>query len=118
MDYDFTYTNVASHTVTLKGYDASSNLVCVEDITLTSTCNGSDAFSTTAPDILNICGSGGYIADFSTATAGTAVGFTVSCDDGGAGGSTGNNFIRDCSNANFDNNTNWVDLWYQVDLPD
>ena len=46
-DYDFNYTDLDNHTVTLRGYDGSGNLVCTQDYTLTSNCNGSDAVSYT-----------------------------------------------------------------------
>lgn len=116
---------VLSNLYTFSGYATGSHNVdvratgpgfvtCETSSTTTENCNGSDDWSTLAPDILGTCGAG----DFTTATVSAAIGFTPSCDDGGAGGSTANNFIRDCSAANFNNNTDWVDLWYQVDLPD
>ncbi len=112
-DYDFNFTDVLNHTITLKGYDGSANLVCVEEFTVSSACNGSDAWSAAAPNILGTC----FPGDLSSANV-EVTGSTPICDGGGASGSTGNNVIRDCSNANYDNNTDFIDLWYQVDLPD
>ena len=111
--YTFSAYATGAHNVDLRA-TGPGFVSCESAYTALQNCNGSDNWSTGAPNILGTCNPG----DFTTATAGAAIGFSPFCADGGAGGSTGNNYIRDCSAANFDNNTNWVDLWYQVDLPD
>ncbi|NQY06703.1 MAG: hypothetical protein HRT68_11090, partial [Flavobacteriaceae bacterium] len=105
--------STGSHIVTIEAEGASFITCTSTDYNVNSGCNGSDNFSPSAPNILGTCSTG----DLSSATVG-ATGFTPLCDDGGAGGSTGNNVIRNCTAANFDNNTDFVDIWYQVDLPD
>lgn len=111
-DYDFMYTDLNSHIVTLSGYDGSANLVCTQEFTLTSTCNGTDSWSATSPNILGTC----YPLDFNQATID---GPTTSGPFAWGGGvpDFGNNSIRNCDNP-FDIMTNWQDLWYQIDLPD
>ncbi len=111
--YTFSGYATGSHSIDVRA-TGPGFVSCETSFATLEICNGSDSWSASAPDILGICSPG----DFTTATVGAASGFSPSCDDGGAGGSTGNNYIRDCSASNFDNNTNWVDLWYQVDLPD
>ena len=114
VDYDFIASSTLDQTITITGLDGASMVVCEETVVATSGCNGSDNFSVSAPDITNGCSPG----DLSTATVGSATGFTPGCDSGGvSSGDVGNNFIRECP-AGFDNNTDWVDLWYQVDLAD
>jgi len=74
--------------------------------------NGSDAFSTTAPNILDTCLDG----DLSSATVEGPTDYGPYCASGGVSGLS-NNYIRNCSGS-FDNETDFQDIWYQVDLPD
>ncbi len=111
--YTFSGYSTGTHSISIEA-SGGAFVSCESSYTTNLTCNGADNFSLSAPDITNSCSSG----DLSSASVGTATGFTVFCDAGGVGsGDVANNVIRECP-AGFNNNTDYVDLWYQVDLPD
>jgi hypothetical protein len=111
--YSFSGYATGQHSVQIQS-TGGAFVTCESNYSVNLTCNGSDSFSASAPDITNSCSSG----DLSSATVGTANGFTPFCDNGGvASGDISNNVIRACPNG-FTNNTDFVDLWYQVYLPD
>lgn len=110
--YSFPGYVTGSHTVTIDAQPYAPFATCETDYSVNLTCNGSDAFDVNAPNILGTCSSG----DLSVATLDGPSNFGPYCWNGGVSGMS-NNFIRHCSGS-FDNETDFVDLWYQVDLPD
>jgi hypothetical protein len=85
---------------------------CSQSYLVNASCNGTDSWSLSAPDITNNCSSG----DLSIASIDGPTDFGPFCWAGGVAG-FGLNYLRPC-NAGFDNTTDFTDIWYQVDLPD
>ena len=85
---------------------------CNQSYLVNESCNGTDTWSLSAPDITNNCSSG----DLSVASIDGPTDFGPFCWAGGVSG-FGLNFLRPC-NSGFDNTTDYTDIWYQVDLPD
>jgi len=101
-DYDFNYTNVLPHTVTLKGYDGASNLVCQDEVVVfNSGCNGSESCAG-APDITNNC----TIGDLSGAINEGTLSDNPLCGNG--------TYVRTCSGG-FSPSSNYEDIWYSID---
>lgn len=112
IDYDFNYTGLLGHTLTLKGYDGSSNIVCTQEFDLESGCNGTD-IAADALDITNTCLPGNLTnatREFTNDNNGP------NAFDGDVSG-FGTNSFRYCDNAsdNFDNQVDYRDIWYQID---
>lgn len=109
--YTFNSYATGTHTVTIKS-TGGAFVLCETDYNVNEECNGSDAFDLNAPDILGTCLTG----DLSIATVDGPTDFGPYCTSGGVAGMS-NNFVRNCSGT-FDNETDFQDIWYQVDLPD
>ena len=114
-NYDFNFTDLLGHLVQVKGFDVSSNLVCVEEFSVTSGCNGTDAFSLSSPDILGTC----FPGDLSSATNEGSFGDNGPYSVIGGVNGFSNNYTDPCDvGGGNDNNVDYSDIWYQVDLPD
>lgn len=112
-----------SNLYTFSGYSTGNNTVevratgsgfvtCQNSYIVNATCNGTDAWSTAAPNILGNCSTG----DLSVATIDGPTDFGPFCWNGGVSG-FGLNALRNCTQT-FDNTTDYTDIWYQVDIPD
>ncbi len=109
--YTFSNYSTGTHTVEIR-VSGSGFLTCSTSYPIASTCNGTDSWSITAPDIMGKCSSG----DLSAATIDGPTDFGPFCHAAGISGFS-LNFLRPC-NSGFDNTTDFTDVWYQVDIPD
>ncbi len=101
-DYDFAFADLANHSVVLKGFDASMNLVCEEEVVdFSSGCNGTETCAG-APDITNTCVPG----DLSGAINEGTLSNNPLCGNG--------TFVRTCAGG-FSPSSNYEDIWYQID---
>ncbi len=101
-NYDFSYTDLLDHTVTLKGYDGSMNLVCQDEVVVFSSgCNGTET-CTGAPDITNACVPGDLTGAINEGT--------LSANPGCGNGTN----VRTCAGG-FSPSSNYEDIWYSID---
>ncbi|MCP4439425.1 MAG: T9SS type A sorting domain-containing protein [Aureispira sp.] len=101
-NYDFVYTDLIPHTVILKGYDGSSNLVCQEEIVVfNSGCNGTETCAS-APNITNTCLPGNLVGAVNEGTLAN----NPSCGNGTS--------VRTCTGG-FSPSSNYEDIWYEID---
>jgi hypothetical protein len=111
-DYDFSYSDLTPHTVTLYGYDAVGNIVCEEDIMVMSDCNGAET-CVNAPDIISSCFPGdlSIASDETNTVDGSSLGISL-----GSG-----NSIYTCGGGTYYSSyryTDETDIWYSINIPD
>jgi hypothetical protein len=104
-NYAFSYTTLSNRTLTISGYDGSSNLICQETVVLTAAC-----ISDVCTDAIDILGNTVPV-DLTTATidgdlSSIAMGNGVTFFNCNAGGHS----------AYY--HSDYADLWYVVDIPD